>query len=57
MDSKLVTLTPEEEKAWETSFCYHILTSKQGPGEACRRAWRDVQKLFPRLLDYSGCKA
>ncbi len=53
---KLARLNPAEEKAWEHAFRYHLTTSKQGQDEAGRRAWRDLQREFPRLQSYRGAR-
>jgi hypothetical protein len=50
----LAQLTVEEEKVWQQAFGYHLDSGKQGQDRAGARAWRDVQKEFPRLKDYRG---
>lgn len=52
---KLATLTPEENKAWEFAFSYYLDEGKDDD-EADRLAWEDIQKEFPRLKDFDGCK-
>jgi hypothetical protein len=53
---RLATFTPAEEHAWQSAFEYHLNVSKQGQDRACNRAWRDVQKEFPRLKKYDGAR-
>ena len=53
---KLAKLTFAENKAWEFAFCYHLDSGKQGQNEAARRAWRDIQREFPRLRKFAGCR-
>lgn len=53
---KLATLTPAEEKAWQHAFGHHLDVSKQGQDRAAARAWRDLQREFPRLRKYDGCR-
>lgn len=52
---KLARLNAAEEKAWEHAFRYH-LEDGRGSTSAANRAWRDLQREFPRLMKYEGAK-
>lgn len=52
---KLARLNAAEEKFWQTAFAYHQEVGKQGQERAAARAWRDLQRDFPRLRKYQGC--
>jgi hypothetical protein len=56
MGRKLATFTATEERAWEHAFRYHLTVSKQGQDRAAGRAWRDLQREFPRLRKYDGAR-
>jgi hypothetical protein len=56
MKRKLVRLNSIEERAWEHAFDYHLYISKQGQDRAANRAWRDLQREFPRLMKYDGAR-
>ena len=51
----LAELTPEENKAWETAFAFHIDDGKND-NDADKEAWADVVKEFPRLAKFNGAK-
>jgi hypothetical protein len=52
---KLATLTPQEEKAWESAFRFHA--TRGGQDRAGLRAWMDLRREFPRLRKFDGCRA
>ncbi len=52
----LARLKAAEERAWEQAFSHHVTTGRQGPTQAANRAWRDLQRLFPRLKRYKGAR-
>ena len=53
---KLATLTLEEDRAWVFAFDFY-LDQRWTRIEADKRAWKDMQAEFPRLLAFDGCKA
>jgi hypothetical protein len=53
---KLAVLTPAEEKAWQFAFEFY-LDDGLTDDEADSLAWRDVQREFPRLRAFDGCRA
>ena len=56
MRRKLAKLTAVEERAWEHAWRYHAIDGKQGQDRAANRAWRDLQREFPRLREYDGAR-
>jgi hypothetical protein len=56
MKRKLARLNAIEERAWEHAFHYHVNIAKQGQDRAANRAWRDLQREFPRLRKYDGAR-
>ena len=53
---KLANLVFSEDKCWVFYFCYFLDQGKTDL-EADRLAWRDIQREFPRLRKYRGCRA
>jgi len=56
MRRKLATLTVEEEKAWEFYWRHHLMTGRQGQDRAAYRTWKNLQRDFPRLRAFDGCR-
>ena len=52
---KIAVLTPEENKAWESYFACYVEDGLSDE-EADQATWNDLQKDFPRLLEFDGCK-
>lgn len=52
---KRTKLTPEEDRAWEKAFQFHVDAGKSS-SRADRAAWRDIAKEFPRLKGFKGAK-
>jgi hypothetical protein len=52
----LAHLLPVEEKAWDSSFAFHI-NNGLADKDAAERTWEDLQREFPRLSKYDGCQA
>ena len=52
----LTTLTDAEARAWQQECEYQITTGQQGQDKAAERAWRAIQRQFPRLLRYQGAR-
>ena len=52
---KLAILNSAEEKAWEHAFRFHVNTGLSDT-RAANSAWRDLQKEFPRLRLFDGCR-
>src|SRR5579872_7475640 len=52
---KLATLTPAENRDWEWFFSWYL---NNGFTEinADRKAWKDMQALYPRLRKFRGCR-
>lgn len=55
MKTRLTILTPQEEKTWLLIFDYYKASPYLDLDAAARRAWKDLQKEFPRLLKFQGC--
>ncbi len=55
MRPKLARLNTAEERAWEHAFRFH-LDDGRGSTSAANRAWRDLQREFPRLVKYDGAR-
>ena len=47
-------LNAAEESAWQLAWEWHMSVGKQGQNEAARRAWKAIQRQFPRLRRYQG---
>jgi len=55
MKRKLAVLTIAENAAWEKAFCFHV-DSGMSDARADRATWKDIQKEFPRLRNFQGCR-
>jgi hypothetical protein len=52
-ERKLVTLTPEQDKAWTKAFEFYA-NGGQTDEEADQSAWYDIRHEFPMLSNYDG---
>jgi hypothetical protein len=54
-NKRIARLTVFEDKCWVFAFSYH-LDNKKGSRVADQLAWRDLQREFPRLRRFAGCR-
>ena len=55
MPEKSAKLTAEEQNAYDRALDFYHYTGKS-EAESERLAWSDIQKAFPRLLQFEKCE-